>query len=182
MAKIIIIGLFGFLYQEYIFPTDEGGKYSFSEVVEVDNISKEELYNKGLEFMTKVKVLNSKNNYLTQDWENKRLQNKGSFYVYKLGSLKKNIDGAVEYNIVLKLKNGKFLYTITNFRFNPYRRNRYGKFEPINGKYVALEKEVSSTNSKSWDKHCKIVFDKTQNLILNLKSTLKYDEDEKYQN
>jgi len=170
--KILVTTILGFINfftnSETLFPLDQHGKYTFSEVVEVPGMTRNELFTNGEEFVKKIKVLNTNKKYFSKDKENFILTNKGSFYVYRFGSLKKAIDGAVEYEIKLELKDGKYRYTITNFVFNEYRRNRYGKFEPVNGKFYPLEMEMTSLNQKEWEKHREVVFEKTWDLIHNL--------------
>ena len=183
MTKLIsiFISLFYFtsIAQEVDFPLDEHGKYAFSEVVELPGMKKESLYENGLKFSKKVKVLNSKKKFLFADKENDVITNRGSFYVYSQGSIKKAIAGAVEYNFKLEFKDGKYRYTIDNFVFNEYKRNRYGKYEPVKGKYKPLEMEVSSLNRKEWDKQRQVVYDKTQEMIGNLYGDMVHVEESK---
>ncbi|MCG8310678.1 MAG: DUF4468 domain-containing protein [Cytophagales bacterium] len=165
--------------QEIDFPTDDTGKYTFIEVVELTGMKKDLLFENGKKFMKKIKVLNSKTGYLRVDNENYEIYNRGSFYVYRIGSVKKGIGGAVEYDIKLEFKDDKYRYTIANFMFNEYRKNRYGKFEPVNGKYTPLEKEVSTLNKKEWDKHRAVIYEKTRELIRNLYGQMIYEEEKK---
>jgi hypothetical protein len=158
------------------FPLDESGKYTFSDVVEVPGLSRDQLMNNGRAFLKTIKVLKSRKKHLTIDKENYQLSTKGSFYVYRYGSIKKAIDGAVEYELKIELKDDKYRYTITNFRFNEYQRNRYGKYEPIKGKYEPLEMEVSSFNKKSWEYYKETVMEKTQGLIDNIYGEMIYSE------
>jgi hypothetical protein len=162
--------------QDAQFPIDETGNFIFTEVVEIPGINKEALYSNGEAFMKQIKVLNSKKRNLQKNDDDFIISNKGSFYVYRVGSVKKAIDGAVEYDITLEVKDGKYRYTITNFLYNEYKKNRYGKSEPIKGKYMPLEMEVSSLNSKQWEKHREVVYEKTQDLILNLNGEMIYSE------
>ena len=99
--------------------------------------------------------------------------------MYRFGSVKQAIDGAVEYDITLEFKDNKYRYTITNFRYNQYEKNRYGKYEPISGKYMPLETEVTSLNKKTWDKYKEVVYSKTQELIVNLSSEMYYQDTKK---
>lgn len=183
MLKQTIFVLFAFCLnataQDVPFPLNEIGKYEFNEIVELNGIDKDKLFENGQKFMKKVKVLNSKKKFYTEEKEDYMLKNRGSFYVYRLGSVKKGIGGAVEYDLTLEMKDGKYRYTITNFIFNEYQKNRYGKYEPINGKYTPLETEVSSLNKKEWDKQRQVVYDKSQELIQNLNSDMIYAEEKK---
>ncbi len=171
--------LFGVFSQQPLFPIDENGKYTFHEVVELPGMAKEKIFENGEKFLKKIKVMKSKTKYLNVDEDNYVITNKGSFYVYQFGSVKKAIAGAVEYDITLEVKEGRYRYTITNYVFNEYKRNRYGKFEPEKGKYMPLEMEVSKLNSKEWEKHKQVVYDKSQELIQNLSGEMIYSEDTK---
>ena len=165
--------------QDALFPINDIGKYELSEVVKLDGMHKEKLFQNGRVFMKKVKVLNSKQDHYIEDPDQVTMKNRGSFYVYKLGSVKKGIAGAVEYDLTIELKEGRYRYTITNFIFNEYKRNRYAKYEPIKGKYTPLEVEMSALNKKEWDQQRQLVYDKSQELIQNLYSDMIYVEQKK---
>lgn len=183
MLKLTLIILFSVSFsvnaQDILFPTNEAGKYEFSEVVELNWLDKDKLFLNGQKFMKKIKVLHSKKKFYTEEKENYTINNRGSFYVYRLGSVKKGIGGAVEYDLILEIKDGKYRYTLTNFIFNEYQKNRYGKYEPIKGKYTPLEAQVGSLNKNEWDKQRQVVFDKSQELIQNLYSNMIYAEEKK---
>ncbi len=176
MLKFTLLFLTGFLSifpsQDIEYPINENGKYSFSEVVELPGLNRDQLFKNGEKFMKKIKVLNSKKKFHFKDELDYSMSNRGSFYVYRIGSIKKAIDGAVEYDITLEFKDGKYRYTITNFIFHEYHRNRYGKYEPINGKYIPLEMNMTSLNKKEWERHKEVVYQKTQALIANLYSEM----------
>lgn len=181
MIKHTIFILFAFCFkataQDVPFPINEIGKYELNDVVELNGLDKEKLFENGQKFMKKVKVLNSKKSFYLEQRENYTIKNKGSFYVYRLGSVKKAIGGAVEYDLILEVKDGKYRYTITNFIFNEYQKNRYGKYEPVKGKYTSLEANVSALNQKEWNKQRQVVYDKSQELIQNLYSDMIYAEE-----
>jgi len=165
--------------QDVPFPVNDIGKYEFGDVVELRGLDKEKLFQNGQKFMQTVKVLNSKKKFYSEEKENFTISNRGSFYVYRLGSVKKGIGGAVEYDLTLEIKDGKYLYTITNYIFNEYQKNRYGKYEPVKGKYTPLEMEVTSLNKREWEKQRQVVYDKSQELIQNLYSDMIYAEEKK---
>lgn len=177
LTYIIFILSFHFtLAQNPIFPIDESGKYIFSEVIEVDSVSKDELIEKGSLFIQQLKVHNSTQNNLIQDLKNYILSNKGSFVVHNLGGIKNSVSGIVIFDMTLEFKDGKCRYTITNFTFNPYERNRYGKFESEAGKYTPLEQEATRLNRKAWAKHRKEVYSDSQTLISQLNEHLTYQK------
>ena len=108
MLKLSIFLLSTFILnasaQNILFPTNEIGKYEFTEVVEINGMTKDLLFANGQKFMKKVKVLNSSKKHYSEDKNNYSLKNKGSFYVYRIGSVKNGIDGAVEYYLTIKIK------------------------------------------------------------------------------
>ena len=183
MLKLLITILFSASLSAYAqdisFPINEIGKYEFNEVVELNKLDKDKLFLNGQKFMEKIKILHSKKKFYKEEKENYTIKNRGSFYVYRLGSIKKRIGGAVEYDLTLEIKDEKYRYTLTNFIFNEYQKNRYGKYEPIKGKYTPLEAQASSLNKKEWDKQRQVVFDKSQELIQNLYSNMIYAEEKK---
>lgn len=180
LVAIIFISLTinGFA-QNVDFPRDQTGKYSFTDIVDLNGMSKDQLFENGEKFMKNIKVLHSKTKNFKADKVNYQIFDRGSFYVYRIGSVKKGIAGAVEYDITLDLKDDKYRYTITGFQFNEYQKNRYGKYEPIKGKYTPLEMEASSLNAKEWEMQKEVVFDKTQELIMNLNGEMIYAEEKK---
>lgn len=162
------------------FPVDESGKYILTDVVELKGMTKDQLFENGEKFMKKIKVLHSRSKYINSDKENYQIKNRGSFYVYRLGSIKKGIAGAVEYDITLDFKDDKYRYQITNFRFNEYKKNRYSKYEPIKGKYTPLEMEASSLNMKEWENQKAVVYEKSMELIQNLNGEMIFAEEKKH--
>ncbi len=178
ITVLLVTSIFNYsLSQQRQFPINDIEKYTFTDVIEAYGLDKEKLLSNGEKFMHQVKVLNSKKKHYKIEKENYVIINKGSFYVYRIGSVKKGISGAVEYDIVLEIKDGKYRYTITNFKYNEYQKNRYGKYEPINKKLVPLEMEVSSINKKAWENHQQVVYDKSLKLIQNLFSAMTYSEE-----
>lgn len=183
MLKLSLITIFSISLsvnaQNIPFPINEIGKYEFNEVVELNGMDKDKLFLNGQKFIKTIKVLNSKKKFYTENKESYVINNRGSFYVYRLGSVKKGIGGAVEYDLTLEIKDGKYRYTLTNFIFNEYQKNRYGKYEPMKGKYTPLEAQVSSLNKKEWDKQRQVVYDKSQELIQNLYGEMIYAKEKK---
>ncbi len=158
--------------QKHELPTDESGKYVLIEVAEFPGIKKEDLFNAGKAFIQKIKIANQRKKHLVADTEKMILINKGSFFVHKPGSLQKHADGAVLYDIRLEFKDDKYRCIVTNFQFKEYRRNRYGKYEPVKGKIIPLETQPSGLNRKTWDNYKKIVLTKSTDLIENLKQEM----------
>ena len=177
--KIILIILFGLFHESFaqrgIVPMDENEKYNFSEVIQTPGINAIKLFENGKTFMLQIVKLNSKSDYLIQDSLNWNISNKGSFGVHNYGSLKKHIDGEVSYDILLRIKDEKYQYTITNFIYTPYERDRYGQFVPVKGKNIPFEKVPPKLNNKNWINYREEVDTKTKDLILSLNAAMLND-------
>ena len=139
------------------------------EVIECPGQTQIQIYQNAFNYLKDLKVMDSPKSFLQTDTTNFTVKNRGSFYVHNHGSMKKHPDGAVEYNIIIECRDQRYRYTITNFIFNPYKRNRYGKFEPVSGKYTPLETEPSGLNRSNWNNYRLITFNKSQDLITDLK-------------
>ncbi len=132
-------------------------------------------------FAKKVKVKGKRSSaYKTSPAEG-NISSKGSFLVYKKASLGKHVDGAIEYSLAVDVQEGRYRYTITDFIYQEYMRNRFGKFQPVTGKYRALEQEVSSLNKGQWEAHREAVDEYMQGLIVNLKNAALGPDEEKEQ-
>lgn len=183
MEKIVFFLFFLVSYraiaQPVDFETDAAGKFFLQEVVEVPGMSKDRLFKNAAIFLKKIKVHHSSKKYLVSDLAKDELHTKGSFYVYKLGSVKKAIAGAVMYDVKIEVKEGKYRYMINNYIFNTYKRNRYGKYGPVKGKDTPLDATVSKLNEKEWIKQRQVVYDKSMQLISNLYGEMIYTENHK---
>lgn len=58
-----------------------------------------------------------------------------------------HITGAIVFRAMVHFEDDGFSYQIDNVSFQPYKRNRYGKFVPKPGKYIPLGKIANSTYS-----------------------------------
>jgi len=89
----------------------------------------------------------------------------GSFLVHNIGSLKKHPDGVVEFECTIEIKESRYRYTITNYTFIPYARDRYAQFEPQKGKSTPLESESATMNKANWNGYVKTAHSKSTALI-----------------
>ncbi len=130
-------------------PKDHTGMITFQEVTEAPGLPHETLYQNAVSFLSQVEVVNQKKkeNYLVE--EEGKATTMGGFLVYNY----KSPDGEIRYDISIEVKDNKYRYSITNFIFHPYTRNRYGRFEMEKWKSKSLEDPVSKGEEKSWNRH-----------------------------
>ncbi len=176
MLKMNVITLLLYLFvhvqpsfsQEIELPVDESGRYTYHEVVDVKNFDSVTLLNNAENFL-KGYINKKQKKTLHRDDLKGEVTAMSSFQVFKKGSLGKNVDGAIEYSLRIEVKDQKYRYTLTDFYFQEYERNRYGKFEPINGKVKPLETPSSKLNDWQWNDHKKTVQEKMTVLVSQMK-------------
>ncbi|MFN6943893.1 MAG: DUF4468 domain-containing protein [Cytophagaceae bacterium] len=132
--------LFSFLIVIYVsraqeLPVDEEtGKITFAEVVQVDNNSKDELFQKARNF-----GVYKKENVLVDDAKEGTFKTKGQFkVVYPSPMRGMNHEGVVNYTITIFVKDGRYRYEITDLVHSSPKGNG-GKLEgnlPECGKYT----------------------------------------------
>ncbi|MDZ7605465.1 MAG: DUF4468 domain-containing protein [Cyclobacteriaceae bacterium] len=156
----LLVSLF-LITQQELFPKDEYGKYTLMEIIEVPDYTQEQLFNNASSWAkdTFKKPINSRD---TAAWS---ITASGSFTVHNVGSLKKHPDGAVEFEFTIEIKEARYRYIITNYKFIPYERDRYAKFVPQNSKSVPLESYPSAMNKANWNSYLKTAHAKSLALI-----------------
>jgi hypothetical protein len=73
---------------------------------------------------------------------------RGILLVYKQGLITGQEEGQLAYNVKIDFKDNKYRLILTDFRFTPYQRNRYGLFAPVNNIGTPLEKLETKTSAK----------------------------------
>lgn len=91
----------------------ETKKVSFQETVPIDSIEKGDLYERAVEWMT---AFYKTNKFDVNDKANLKLANEGYFSVVYTYDFKYKSDNTITYNISINLKDGKYRYTITDFK------------------------------------------------------------------
>jgi hypothetical protein len=95
-------------------PTDtETKKVSFQETVPIDSVTKNDLYERAVEWMT---AYYKTNKFDVNDKVNLKLANEGNFSVIYTYDFKYKSENTITYNITINLKDGKYRYTITDFK------------------------------------------------------------------
>jgi hypothetical protein len=94
------------------------------------------------------------------------------FYLYVKPTLTKQIDGIIMADITINVEEKKYQYTINNFRFIKYARNRFGQFVPKSSKKYPLELYYPDTKKKTWIAHFEEIHDKILELQQNLEARI----------
>jgi hypothetical protein len=172
LSIILVFVNFGFWSQESILPKNEDGIIYFEEEIKIDNIGKEALYNNALKYVATVKKENKKKSDIVVKHDNKEIEKKGSFLVYTQGLITPQVHGEISYNVRIQVFDEGYKYTFTNFVFNYYQRNRYGRYAPVSGKTKPLEDEKFAGMQKIWAEHKQHTKQYVENQIVQLKNKM----------
>jgi len=168
---VLAVALFGSVSKSQdILPKDKSGFYTFYEVVDVPATSDMTLLTNAKKFLKKYVNRKYRKDIILSE-EDKKVFAQSHFLVYKKGSFGKHVDGAIHYSISVEAKENKYRYIITDFVFQPYARNRYGRFEP-EGPDKPLETSVGQLNKWQWDAHKEYTKTKIETLIEQLKGNM----------
>ena len=152
------------------FPLDPKGGIVYQEVVEVDSMKKEQLYQNALKWIQ----------FLSQEDENLITRRdsiagsifiQSSFIVYTQSGIFRKVSGKIHYSISLDVKNDKYRFNFSDFVFHYYSETRnYMMMD--NHKTKQLEEPVATGWQKLWNKHRETVNTKIRHNIRTLKQKM----------
>lgn len=155
MKRLVFISLFLLCktcFAQTPFATDERGKYIYYEVVELTGVKKDSLINRAAYFF---KNLDKKDVQILGSASDSVINARGKFVISRTSAMLSHPSGEMSYNFVAEIKNGKYRYWLTDFRFTPYQRDRYGNFVPVTGVSTPLEKSPGKLNAAVWKDYMK---------------------------
>ena len=155
MNKLLLYVAILFLFSQnvaaqIIYPKDENGKITYLGVVKIDSTTKDSLFNG----ITKwVKRNYSKYNTVVVDSVNYTIKTPGHFLVYINPGVLKEIHGEIFYDLNIEVKENRYRYVFTNFKFEYYKQDRADyKYKPTK-KFKPLEDETFPGWGVAWQKH-----------------------------
>jgi hypothetical protein len=119
---------------------------TFSEVIKVDSVSKQELYSRAKEWFFKT-YRSSKDVVANEDKEGGVILGDGSIF-YDGGLEGQSITGYVSYKISISVKDGKYKYEISDFIHKSSNTYKYGDYSM--GRLTTAENFKDSGFGKSW--------------------------------
>lgn len=130
---------------ENTFPIDESGKFIQYEIV--NSTSKIDLLQaRANEFIKK----KSKMLKLKKSQSDTVIMATGKFVINKTLLVMSRPSGEVIYHFQVEIKEGKYRFWLTDFKFIPYMRDRYGNFVPSTTVGVPLENNPGKLNAGEW--------------------------------
>jgi hypothetical protein len=182
MSLLLSLVLSTYVCAQDVMPKDESGFFTYYDIVELPGYPSEILLKNAKDFLKEFSVRGSKKKYFEFDKQALKVINKGSYKVSNMWGLGKHTDGIVMFDMNVEIKEGRYRYIITNFVFQEFKRNRYGKHEPVKGSEKPLEIEVSKLSKPQWEKHQQHTHEKIQSLIMDFKVAMASVEDKKEKN
>jgi hypothetical protein len=73
---------------------------------------------------------------------------RGIVLVYKQGLITGQEEGHLAYNVSIDFKDNKYRFILTDFKFTPYQRNRFGVFAPVSNFGTPIEKLEAKISTK----------------------------------
>jgi hypothetical protein len=130
---------------ETTLPVDESGKFIQYEVV--NSTSKPELLQARANDFIKKK---SKTLKLKKSQSDTIMMANGKFVINKTLLVMSRPSGEVIYDFQVEIKEGKYRFWLTDFKFIPYMRDRYGNFVASTTVGVPLENNPGKLNASEW--------------------------------
>lgn len=154
------------------FQKDQDGKIIFYEVVAVDTVPRDTLWKNARIWMKS--ILNEKGDKITDEqYLYGTIEANTSFMVYVSSMISKIPHGKIYYDVSLDVKDKKYRYTFTNFRFQYYKQDRKDlKYYPVHNQFKALEAEKFGGYQNAWDDHKYELKRRIDSQIANLKRTI----------
>ncbi len=137
---------------------DENGHILFMEVVETRLVHEKLLTNASA-------LMEAKENQTAE--ENGKFKKTSSFRLYKK-RLGKTPHGELSYSIRLEVRENRYRYIITDFRFHPLEKNRYSRFVKTRSGPRELEPYLKEPD-KTWQRHRETILTKMEQLIEDIK-------------
>lgn len=141
------------LYGPIKFQKDQDGKIIFYEVVTVDSVARDTLWKNAKVWIKS--ILNEKGDKITDEqYMYGTMEASSSFMVYVASMISKMPHGKIFYDVSIDVKEKKYRYAFTNFRFQYYKQDRKDlKYHPVPNKFKALEEEKFGGHQMAWDSH-----------------------------
>jgi hypothetical protein len=169
---IILFSLPG-ISQTADLPLNDQGKVAYFKSIKTDSLEYLTLWENATKYLNTLSVPDQLKKETQANEDLTELLHQFGFYLFVKPTLTKQIDGVLMADIKIKIINSEYAYTIDNFRFIKYARDRFGKFVPKSSKKYPLELYYPDNKKKAWNTHFEEISSKMQNItkILEEKMT-----------
>ncbi|MDX2188888.1 MAG: DUF4468 domain-containing protein [Bacteroidota bacterium] len=156
--------------QKVTFQKDQEGKIIFYEIVTVDTVSRDTLWKNARVWLRS--LLTEKGDKVTsEEFMFGTLEASTSFNVFIPSVISKIPHGKISYDVILEIKDKKYRYTFTNFKFYKYKQNRQLKYD-LTKEMKPLEDEKYFGSQGVWNSHRAELKRRVEGQILQLKKQI----------
>lgn len=155
-------------------PKDETGKYIYYEVVHGVVLPEDSLIQKLTDF-----IAENKKEIKEVSRAEKSIKAKGKMVISKTLAMLSRPSGEIIYNFYFEVNEQKYRFWLTDFKFIPYYRDRYGNFVPSTSVGEPLENKPKKSNAAQWEDYKVQVSNYTVNFANRLKNYLSSKPEQK---
>ncbi|WP_051666714.1 DUF4468 domain-containing protein [Pedobacter sp. R20-19] len=169
---LLIITLFSITLfaQQKQFATADDGKFIYYKVIDSQKISKDVLLKRAQDF-----VATQKKTIQTESQTDSSIVAKGKLIIDKTVLVVGHPSGEIMYNLTFEARDNKYRFWLTDFKFIPYQRDRYGNFVAVTNIGSPLEKKVDKLTAGEWKDIQAAAYLKVAKLVESLKKFLATD-------
>ena len=169
---LLVITLFSITLfaQQKQFATADDGKFIYYKVVDSQKISKDVLLKRAQDF-----VATQKKTIQTESQTDSSIVAKGKLIIDKTVLVVGHPSGEIMYNLTFEARDNKYRFWLTDFKFIPYQRDRYGNFVAVTNIGSPLEKKVDKLTAGEWKDIQAAAYLKVEKLGESLKKFLATD-------
>ena len=151
---------------------NKAGQIHFEETIEVQALGEDILFRNALNFAKDLKKAGEGKAEFYHDHGGKVVRKEGSFLVYTQGLFTPQVHGEISYTLQIEVDEKTYTYSLTDFVFHFYRRNRYGLYAPVSGKKKPLEEEKFAGMQDTWENHKQHTKQHVEQLVALLKTKM----------
>lgn len=158
--------------QTVTFPTNEEGMVEYTRFVDTDTLTYLTLWDNAMKYLSTLSVPDQLTKDVQVNENMTEMSHQFGYYLIIKPALTKQVDGVMMADIKINVKDSKYEYTINNFRFIKYARDRYGVFVPKSSKKYPLEKYYPDNKKKTWIAHFEAINSKMEKLTADLEAKM----------
>ncbi len=158
--------------QTVTLPTNVEGMVEYTKSVDTDSLTYLTLWDNAMKYLSTLSVPDQLTKDVQANETLTEMSHQFGFYLLVKPALTKQVDGVMMADIKISVNDSKYEYTINNFKFINYERNRFGVFVPKSSKTYPLEKYYPDNKKKPWITHYEAINSKIEKLTKDLETKM----------
>jgi hypothetical protein len=151
---------------------NDKGRVEYNKAVDTDSLTYLTLWDNAMKYLSTLTVPDQLTKDVKVNENLTEMNHQFGFYLIVKPALTKQVDGVMMADIKISVNDSKYEYTINNFRFIKYARDRYGVFVPKSSKKYPLEKYYPENKKKTWIAHFEAIDSKIEKLTTDLEEKM----------